>query len=117
MAPHQIDDYRNPICAAIGLAYRFGVQRLMLVCCDNSFDKPRDAAVQMKNGLWTYEQHLRSHDIIDANLYWLTHQKDAEVKVADWSNGPEYVNATYISSAQEAIDFFKEDVPVGGNPT
>lgn len=117
LVPYRIDDYRNPICAAIGLAYRFGVRRLMLVCCDDAFEIKRDAAVQIKNGLWTYEQHLRSHDIIDANLYWLTHQKDIEVKVANWSSGPECVNATYISSAQEAIDFFKDDVPIGGNPT
>ena len=112
LAPYRIDDYRNPICAAIGLAYHFGVQRLMLVCCDDSFETKRDAAVKMKNNLWTYEQHLKSHKIIDANLHWLTHQKDIEVKVADWSSGPKYINANYISEAQEAINFFKEDVPL-----
>jgi len=26
-----IDDYRNPICAAIGIAYQFGVKKLMCV--------------------------------------------------------------------------------------
>lgn len=117
LVPYRIDDYRNPICAAIGLAYRFGVRRLLLMCCDDSFVDKREAAVQLKNGLWTYEQHLRSHEIIDANLYWLTHQEEVEVKVADWSSGPDYVNATYISSAQDAVEFFKDDAPTGGNPT
>lgn len=117
LVPYRIDDYRNPICAAIGLAYRFGVRRLLLMCCDDSFVEKREASVQLKNGLWTYEQHLRSHDIIDANLYWLTHQEEIEVKVTDWSSGPEYINATYISSAQDAVEFFKDDAPTGGNPT
>lgn len=106
---YYIDDYRNPICAAIGLAFRFGVRKLMLFCCDDSFDKQRESAVQLKNGLWTYPPHIKSHEIIDANLYWLTHQKDVEVSVADFSNGPEYTNAEYIKNAEDAIDFFKED--------
>lgn len=110
---YRIDDYRNPICAAIGLAYRFGVRKLMLCCCDDAFENQRDVAVKMKNGLWTFPQHLRSHDIVDANLYWLTHQKDLEVLAADWSNGPELKNAAYISCAEDAIDFFKDEVKTG----
>lgn len=117
LVPYRIDDYRNPICAAIGLAFQFGVRRLMLMCCDDSFESKRDAAVQLDNGLWTYEQHLRSHDIIDANLYWLTHQEDVEVKVVNWSSGPELINAQYISSVQEAREFFKDEDTTRGNPT
>lgn len=105
---YYIDDYRNPICAAIGLAYQFGVEKLMLMCCDESFEEQRDFAVQLDNGLWTYPQHLRSQDIIDANLYWLTHQEDKEVKVADFSSGREYANAAYITGEEGALDFFKD---------
>jgi hypothetical protein len=105
---YHIDDYRNPICAAIGLAYQFKVERLMLMCCDDSFDKEQDFSVQLKNELWTYPQHLRSQEIIDANLYWLTHQEEHDVQVSDWSDGAEYTNASYISNEEEAIDFFKD---------
>ena len=104
-----IDDYRNPICAAIGLAYRFGVKELMLVSCDDSFPKKKDGAEQLPNGLWTYPQHLRAQEIIDANLYWLTHQEERKIKVADWSDGMKYTNAAYISSEEEAISFFTEE--------
>ncbi|MCX7020075.1 MAG: hypothetical protein NTY46_14015, partial [Candidatus Sumerlaeota bacterium] len=31
---YKIDDYRNPICASIGLTYRFNVKKLLLFCCD-----------------------------------------------------------------------------------
>jgi len=105
---YHIDDYRNPICAAIGLAFQFKVERLMLMCCDDSFEKERDFSVQLENGLWTYPQHLRSQEIIDANLYWITRQEDHDVKVSDYSDGAEYANASYISTEQEAIDFFKD---------
>ena len=105
---YYIDDYRNPICAAIGLAYQFGVKKLMLMCCDDSFESQRDAAVQLDNDLWTYPQQVRSHDIIDANLYWLAHDNQDEVVTADYSNGPKYKNATYISCKDEALAFFEE---------
>ncbi len=36
-AKYYLDDYRNTVCAAIGLAYQFGVEKLMLMCCDDSF--------------------------------------------------------------------------------
>ena len=108
-----IDDYRNPVCAAIGLAYRFGVQKLMLLCCDDSFKDERPAAEKLPNGLWTYPQQIKSHDIIDANLYWLTHQEDKEVVVADHSSGPEYNHAQYISN-EEAMSAFFEDTILSG---
>lgn len=104
-----IDDYRNPICAAIGLAHQFGVQKLMLVSCDDSFAQERDFSVPLLNGLWVYPQQVRSQEIIDANLYWLTHQEEHEVQVADWSDGPKCVNASYITNEEEAIKFFAEE--------
>lgn len=105
---YHIDDYRNPICAAVGLAYRFRAEKVLLLCCDDSFKDRRESSVELENGLHTYPHHLKSRDIIDANLYWLTHQEDKEVKVADYSSGAKYVNAVYISSEEEALSFFKD---------
>ena len=105
---YYIDDYRNPVCAAIGLAYQFGVNKLMLLCCDDSFKNERDYAVQLENGLWSYPQHIRCQEITDANLYWLTHQEDVEVNVADYSSGPKCLNALYIKEKEEARRFFED---------
>ncbi len=104
-----IDDYRNPICAAIGLAYKFGVQKLALFCCDESFVDERPGAIKLNNELWNYPQHKLSHDIIDANLYWLINQENYEVKVVDYSSGLEYINATYISTEEMLLDFFENE--------
>jgi hypothetical protein len=106
---YYIDDYRNTVCAAIGLAYQFGVRKLLLMCCDDSlFEKQKDAAVQLENGLWTYPQQLKSHEIIDANLYWLTHDKLDKVVAANYSCGPKYNNATYIDKKENALEFFED---------
>mgnify|MGYP003349337738 FL=1 len=48
----QVDDCRNPICAAIELAYRFGAERILLFCCDDSFHVERPGAEKLSNGLY-----------------------------------------------------------------
>lgn len=93
-ADYKIDDYRNPICAAIGLAYRFGAKNLLLFCCDDSFEEKRAGTVQLENKLWCYPQQVLSNKVIDANLGWL---KKHSVKIYDHSNGLKYENAEYIS--------------------
>jgi hypothetical protein len=100
----QIDDYRNPICAAIGLAYKFGVQKILLFCCDDVFKDERPGAVKLENNLWMYPQQEVAHGLIDASLYWLTHQNYSKVIASDHSLGPNYENATYIK--EEDINSF-----------
>lgn len=102
---YHVDDYRNPICAAICLASKMKVRRLLLFCCDDSFEGERPGAEQLENGLWQYPQHNISHQIIDANLFWLTHQKDYPVKVGNYSSGKSYVNAPYIEP-ENMMEFF-----------
>lgn len=104
-----IDDYRNPICAAIGLAYRLGVVRLLLFCCDDVFDGYRPAAVELDNKLWMYPQHRTAHDLIDANLYWLKNQPYKRTLIGSHSAGPDYTHASYIQEG-EAIDFFTKEL-------
>ena len=100
-----IDDYRNPICAAISLAYRVGVKKLVLMCCDDSFIDERPGAEKLDNGLWCYPQQKISQRIIDANLYWLAQNG---VKIRDCSSGMKFECATYISE-EEMQDFFNGD--------
>lgn len=100
---YTVDDYRSPICSAIGLAYRFGVQKLLLFCCDNSFADERPASVMLSNNLYCYPQHIISQKVVDANLFWLK-----EVKIGDHSSGLKYESASYIP--EEGInEFFREE--------
>lgn len=102
----QVDDYRNPICAAIGLAFRFGVEKLLLFCCDNSFKDERAGAKKLENGLWTYPQHEVAHGLIDGNLYWLNNQSYQDVLTCDYSSGLNYKNASYIEE-DKVLSFFR----------
>jgi len=102
---YKIDDYRNPVCASIGLAYRFGVRKLLLFCCDASFDDYRPASIKLDNGLYAYEQQLMSQHIIDGNLHWL---KQEGVEIADHSSGTNYNNAVYINE-DRIVSFFEEE--------
>ena len=104
---YTIDDYRNPICAAIGLAYQFGVRKLALFCCDDAFSDERPAAIKTEKETWIYPQHLISHSLIDTNLYWLKSQEEIDVEIVDHSSGPYYTNAVYIETVEELVDFFK----------
>lgn len=103
----QVDDYRNPICAAIGLAYRFGVEKLLLFCCDNAFKDERPGAMQLENNLWIYPQQELAQGLIDGNLYWLKNQPYREVLVGDCSSGPRYENASYIDE-DKILSFWDE---------
>lgn len=98
-----IDEYRNPICAAIGLCFKFGVSKLMLFCCDSSFNSDRPSAEKINNGLWIYPQQRVAHNIINGNLYWY---KKAGAEIVDHSSGLEYDNVPYISES-EIVNYFK----------
>lgn len=100
-----IDDYRNVICAAIGLAYRLGAKKILLFCCDNSFKEERSGSVRLKENIYTYPQHLITDGIIDGYIYWL---KKQEIDIANLSNGLKFCNSTYIN--EESIkEFFMDE--------
>ncbi len=101
---NKLDEYRNPICASINLAYKLGVTRLLLLCCDDSFNTERPAAVKLENGLWTYPQHLMSQRIIEGMLFWYRKQKG--IKIADHSSGSVYDEVPYIPE-EEISKFFE----------
>lgn len=100
-----VDDYRNPICAAIGIAYRWGVERLMFMCCDDVFEDERPGAEQLPNGMWQYPQHNLSHSLIEGMTFWLMVQKYNKVLIANHSAGPEYRGVPYLAEDRIAVFF------------
>ena len=102
----QIDDYRNPVCASIGLSYKFGVEKLLLLCCDSSFKEERPGADKLENNLWMYPQQKIASNLIGSNLFWLSQEKNYEIKVADCSSGIKHEFAAYIDE-DKIIDFFE----------
>jgi hypothetical protein len=102
-ADYYIDDYRNPIAAAICLAYKFNVEKLMLLFSDEIYEEQRPATVEISKGIWTYPQQKIAHSIIDGNLHWL---KTKEIKISYYPKCIEYKNAEYIDK-EGLKDFFK----------
>lgn len=101
---YKIDDYRNPICAAISLAYNFQVEKLALLCCDDSFDKKMANSVKLENDLYCYSQQIMSQNIMDNMFYWLRTQ---DIDIRDCSSGIKYKNAPYIN-LNDLNNFFKD---------
>lgn len=91
---YRIDDYRNPVCAAINLLHRFGVKKLALAFCDEVFEEQRPGSVVGESGRSHYPQHLTANKLIEGNLYWLS--KNNGCKVAQNTAGPKLKAATYI---------------------
>jgi hypothetical protein len=100
-----LDDYRNPICASISLAWRLGVKKLLLFCCDEAFIDYREGSVKMHNNLYQYPQQIMSQNIIDKQLYWL---KQNSVEIFDHSSGINYENAEYIDE-DGIVSFFSKE--------
>lgn len=96
-----LDDYRNPICAAISFAYKVQAKKILLFCCDESFDDVRPSAIQMNNKLYQYPQQILSQKIMDKQLFWIK----KETKIFDHSKGIKYENAEYINEENIKIIF------------
>jgi hypothetical protein len=99
-----LDDYRNPICAALSFAWRKRTRKIVLFCCDEAFEDERPGSTKMKNGLYQYPQQIMCQNIIDKQIFWL---KKAGVEIMDCSSGIEYKNAGYIKS-DEILSFLKD---------
>jgi hypothetical protein len=100
-----LDDYRNPICAAVSLAVRMGAKKILLLCCDESFEGERPGAERMPNGLFQYPQQVKCQKIIDRQLFWASSNG---IEVADCSSGIEMKNAKYINIEGIQSFFSKE---------
>lgn len=109
VTPVRIDDYRNPLCAALGLAHRMGATRILLLACDEAFPDDRPAAVRLENGLFTYPQQLTTHGLVEGFAYWYRRQDGISVAVGDHSSGPNYKEIEYITE-EDVRDFFLKEL-------
>jgi len=103
----QVDDYRNPICAAIHIAVKFGALKILLFCCDDSFDSDRPGAEQLKNGLYQYPQQNIVNGLVDGQYFWLKNHPYFDYELGNYSSGKEYEFAEYISE-EKLFSFFNK---------
>lgn len=103
----QIDDYRNPICAALSICNQFYSSHILLLCCDNSKDVYKDGMMKLENNLYQYPQNEIAHGIIDGLAYWFLTNSVKITQISDHSSGEKYSNIPYINK-EEIISFFSK---------
>ena len=99
----QIEDYRNPVCAALKISFKFGCENILLLCADDSFKENRPGSVLLENGFYCYPQQNFATEIIDGCSYWLRKNKN---NLFYNSKSKKLNNATYIEieDIQNLID-------------
>lgn len=98
-----IDDYRNPICAAINFAYRWGAMRFTLFAPHDYYSESKAGTQKIRDGVNIYPQQTTAHNYVDGCLYWL---REHGCETTAVTSGPIFSNATTLMP-HEAEDFFK----------
>lgn len=65
-----IDDYRNPVCAALGCAFLFQAKNIFLAFCSNAYKAERPGCEQIDENFWCYPQQILANKIINTYLFW-----------------------------------------------
>ena len=65
-----IDEYRNPICAAIGCAFNFNAKNIFLAYCSDAYKETRPGSIEISENLFCYPQQVLANKIVNANLFW-----------------------------------------------
>ncbi len=65
-----IDEYRNPICAALACAYKFKASRIFLAFCSEGYEKQRDGMIDVGNGIFMYPQQQLANNLINHMIFW-----------------------------------------------
>lgn len=101
----KIDDYRNPVCASLNIAYKFNASKIFLFCCDDSFDKKKPGSVELDNNLFCYPQQIFSNNIIGNMCYWL---KNKKVEIYNYSSGGIINNTLQLNNDQQFLDMVND---------
>lgn len=65
-----IDDYRNPVCGAIGFAKLLQAKNIYLAFCSSAYRESRPGTTQVEEGIHQYPLQITADKIVDANLFW-----------------------------------------------
>lgn len=98
-----IDDYRNPICAAINLAYRWNAIKLTLLAPHDFYAESKAGTQKIRNGVNIYPQQKTAHNYVDGCLYWL---REHGCETTAVTSGLSFSNANTLTPS-EAEEFFK----------
>lgn len=101
-----LDDYRNPICAAINYCYYCNAKNIFLLYCSEAFEKERPSTILHNNELhYQYQQNKLSESIIDSMIFWLK-KKNNNLNIFHHGLEKTFNFATYINK-ESLIEYLK----------
>lgn len=100
----KFDDYRNPICAALSLAYSFNPSKIAILGSDECFTQEKPSSIKVNNELFCYPQQIKSNLFIDGMCYWLSKQN---ISIVNNSEGTKLNNSEYIKN-EDLVNFFED---------
>lgn len=98
---YTIDDYRNSVCAALSLAYRFKAKKIVLLCCDHISDNNKPGMLHLDK-FSLYPQQNISRKFIDVHASLLKN-----INIKHHSSQIYYNHISYIELGM-IPKFFKE---------
>lgn len=69
-----IDDYRNPICAALVNCFYGNAKNIFLMSCSEGFNENKNGSI-LVGGVYQYPQQIIADQIINNNIFWIKKNK------------------------------------------
>lgn len=101
-----IDDYRNPICAALINCYYGNAKNIYLMSCSDGYKENKNGAI-LKNNMYQYPQQILADEIINANIFWFMKNKP-ETKIKYFGIDKSFYYASYINEEEFKEDFHEQ---------
>jgi hypothetical protein len=89
-----LDDYRNPICAALVNCYYGNAKNIFLMSCSEGYKENKNGSI-LKNEVYQYPQQILADQIVDANIFWIK-KNNPEINVNYFGINKSFKFARYI---------------------
>lgn len=103
-SPYFIDDYRNPICAAINIFSKMNVEKILLCFVMDGYLENKPGTIKIEN-IYSYSQQILANNIVNECLYWI---KERKISIGNLSLLHELKNAKYITT-ENIKEFFESE--------
>jgi hypothetical protein len=65
-----LDEYRNPVCAAISFANFLNIRNIYLCFCSSAYSENRAGTIKIAENAYQYPQQQLADRFIDGNIFW-----------------------------------------------
>lgn len=98
-----LDDYRNPVCAAVSLCRHAGVSDIMLLCTQDYYADEKPGTIRVDDGTFMYPQQVLANEYVDAMGYWFLREPYSENRLFEFGGGQRLENFKKVVSLDEFL--------------